>query len=100
MSAPPTLAAIGRLPAPGDNVAIAIRQLEAGTGIELDGATRVLAQTILEGHRFAVRALAPGEARGSSGAPTNGCVGSQACSCSQNSRHDESSPGTTRRDWR
>ena len=69
MSAPPTLAAIGRLPAPGDNVAIAIRQLEAGTGIELDGATRVLAQTILEGHRFAVRALAPGEALLSWGLP-------------------------------
>ena len=56
-----TLHATGRLPAPGDNVAIAIRQLEAGTAIELDGATRVLAQTILEGHRFAVRPIAPGE---------------------------------------
>ncbi len=58
---PLSLHATGRLPAPGDNVAIAIRQLEAGTTIELDGAPRVLAQTILEGHRFAVRSIAPGE---------------------------------------
>ena len=56
-----TLAAAGRLPAPGDNVAIAIRQLEAGTLIEIDGAVRTLARTVLEGHRFAVRAIAAGE---------------------------------------
>jgi altronate dehydratase len=61
MSPPLTLRTTGRLPAPGDNVAIAIRQLEAGARIELDGATRVLQQTILEGHRFAVRPIAPGE---------------------------------------
>ena len=51
----------GRLPSPGDNVAIAIRQLEAGTVIEFDGAPRMLAQTILEGHRFAICSIAPGE---------------------------------------
>src|SRR5882724_4300806 len=52
----------GRLPAPGDNVAIAIRRLEAGTAVELGNGTRVLAHTILEGHRFAVRSIARGEA--------------------------------------
>ncbi|HEV7819917.1 MAG TPA: UxaA family hydrolase, partial [Burkholderiales bacterium] len=56
-----TLHATGRLPSPADNVAIAIRQLEAGTVIELDGQPRTLAHTILEGHRFAVRAILPGE---------------------------------------
>jgi len=61
MSAPMTLAAAGRLPAPDDNVAIAIRQLEAGTLIEIDGAVRTLARTVLEGHRFAVRVIAAGE---------------------------------------
>lgn len=60
MSAPFTLHAVGRLPAPGDNVAIAIRPLDAGTVIALDGAPRTLAHSILEGHRFAVRAIAPG----------------------------------------
>ncbi len=55
-----TLQTTGRLPAPGDNVAIAIRQLAAGTGIELNGARCVLAHTILEGHRFAVQPIAPG----------------------------------------
>ena len=52
---------VGRLPAPGDNVAIAIRQLEAGTTIKLGDELRVLAHTILEGHRFAVRPIAKGE---------------------------------------
>ena len=61
MSPPLTLHAAGRLPAPGDNVAIAIRQLEAGTVIELDGVPHELPQTILEGHRFAVRAIEAGE---------------------------------------
>ena len=64
-----TLHDVGRLPAPGDNVAIAIRRLDAGTVIELDGAPRPLAQTILEGHRFAVRPIAPGEALLSWGLP-------------------------------
>ena len=51
----------GRLPAPGDNVAIAIRQLDAGTAINIDGHPHLLRQTILEGHRFAVRAIAAGD---------------------------------------
>ena len=53
--------AAGRLPSPADNVAIAIRQLEPGTVIELEGQPRVLAHTVLEGHRFAVRSIAPRE---------------------------------------
>jgi altronate dehydratase len=53
---------IGRLPAPGDNVAIAIRQLPAGTAISLDGKIHTLSQTILEGHRFAVRPVERGAA--------------------------------------
>ena len=61
MPSPLTLHATGRLPAPGDNVAIAIRQLEPGTVIELDGGPRVLTHTILEGHRFAVHSIAVGE---------------------------------------
>jgi hypothetical protein len=60
---------VGRLPAPGDNVAIAVRPLDAGAVIVLDGVPRTLAHTILEGHRFAVRALAPGEALLSWGLP-------------------------------
>ena len=52
---------IGRLPAPADNVAIATRRLEAGLEIELDDRTFSLSHTVLEGHRFAVCAIAPGE---------------------------------------
>jgi len=55
------LNAIARLPTPDDNVAIAIRRLEAGTAISLNSATCVLAHTVLEGHRFAVRPIAAGE---------------------------------------
>jgi altronate dehydratase len=61
MPVPLSFSAAGRLPAPGDNVAIAIRQLDAGSVIEIDGHPRPLGQTILEGHRFAVRPIAPGE---------------------------------------
>lgn len=61
MSAPIPFLAIGRLPAPSDNVAIATRRLEAGTTIEVAGQIRTLAYTVLEGHRFAVRPIAVGE---------------------------------------
>jgi len=62
MSVPLPLSAIGRLPAPGDNVAIAIRRLEAGTVIDVGGIVRALEYCVLEGHRFAVRPIATGEA--------------------------------------
>ena len=50
----------GRLPAAGDNVAIASRRLEQGTAI-LRGSKRFeLDYTVMEGHRFAVEPVAPG----------------------------------------
>lgn len=61
MSPPLPFSTAGRLPAPEDNVAIAIRQLEAGTVIEIGGRRHSLVQTVLEGHRFAVRPIATGE---------------------------------------
>ncbi|HWA08128.1 MAG TPA: UxaA family hydrolase [Opitutaceae bacterium] len=60
-SVPLDFSAVGRLPAPGDNVAIAIRRLEAGTVLLIHGAPRTLAHTVLEGHRFAVQAIRAGE---------------------------------------
>jgi altronate dehydratase len=60
-SATLTLHETGRLPSPADNVAIAIRQLDPPTRIELEGSARTLVHTILEGHRFAVRPIAKGE---------------------------------------
>src|SRR5581483_5308375 len=53
--------AIARLPAPGDNVAIATGRLEAGTEIKFPVGTVVLVHTVLEGHRFAVRPIAAGQ---------------------------------------
>jgi len=53
---------IGVLPEPGDTVAIASRRLEAGTEVELDGATITLPHTVLEGHRFVVAPVATGAA--------------------------------------
>ena len=69
MSTPLPLAAVSRLPAPGDNVAIAVRRLDAGTLVEIDGVVKPLAFCVLEGHRLAVRAIAPGEALLSWGLP-------------------------------
>ncbi len=52
---------VGRLPAPGDNCAIAIRRLEVAETIMLNGTPCVLRHTVLEGHRFAVQPIAEGE---------------------------------------
>jgi altronate dehydratase len=52
---------VGRLPLPGDNVAIATQLLEAGTVIAYGDRTLTLDYTVMEGHRFAVEAIAPGE---------------------------------------
>ncbi|KRE98507.1 altronate hydrolase [Paenibacillus sp. Soil766] len=52
---------VARLPLPGDNCAVAIRQLNAGTVIQYEGQFLTLDYTVMEGHRFAVKAIAPGE---------------------------------------
>ena len=52
---------VGRLPAPGDNVAIATRRIEAGTRVVCEGSEFTVPHTILEGHRFAVEPVAEGE---------------------------------------
>ena len=52
---------IGRLPAPGDNVAIATGRLQAGTEVERDGSRFTIRHTVLEGHRFAVEPIVEGE---------------------------------------
>ena len=57
---PLALSAVSRLPAPGDNVAIATRRLEAGTVLALPAGPRALVHTVLEGHRFAVAPIADG----------------------------------------
>jgi altronate dehydratase len=55
------LETIARLPAPGDNTAIATRRLEAGDSVEFGGQQHSLTATILEGHRFAVQPIAAGD---------------------------------------
>jgi altronate dehydratase len=52
---------VGRLPSAGDNVAIAVRRLEAGLRVEGLGEAFTLERAVLEGHRFAVRPIAAGE---------------------------------------
>jgi len=59
-SHPLDFATAGRLPSPDDNVAIAIRRLEAGTAIALPGGSCALPHTVLEGHRFAVHPIPAG----------------------------------------
>ena len=60
---------IGRVPTPGDNVAIATRRIEAGTEIVGDGRRFATDCTILEGHRFAIAPIREGEALLSWGLP-------------------------------
>ncbi len=57
----PQLQDIGRLPDPADNCAIAIRDLERGTVVRGNDAEFALSHKVLEGHRFAVRAIPKGE---------------------------------------
>ncbi|SFJ16056.1 Altronate dehydratase [Paenibacillus sp. UNC496MF] len=52
---------VARLPLPGDNCAVAIRRLDAGTVLEHEGGTMTLDFTVMEGHRFAVKPIAAGE---------------------------------------
>jgi len=58
---PLSLADFARLPADGDNVAIATRRVEAGTAVLVGNRVVALSHTVLEGHRFAVRVVRPGE---------------------------------------
>ncbi|MEM7032965.1 MAG: UxaA family hydrolase [Chloroflexota bacterium] len=53
---------IGRLPLLGDNVAIATRNLDAGTTIVDRERSFMLDYTVMEGHRFAISPIAKGEA--------------------------------------
>ena len=50
-----------RIPASGDNVAIATRRLEAGTAISHEGRVMELPHTVMEGHRFVLQPIAAGE---------------------------------------
>lgn len=52
---------IARLPVSGDNVAIAVQRIAAGTEVSYAGRRFVLPTTVMEGHRFAVAPIAPGE---------------------------------------
>lgn len=52
---------VARLAAPTDNVAIAITRIEAGTTLEHEGRSWTCPHTVLEGHRFAYRAIGRGE---------------------------------------
>ena len=45
---------VGRVPTPGDNVAIATRRLDAGTAVRHGDRVWRLRHTVLEGHRFAL----------------------------------------------
>lgn len=52
---------VGRLPDPRDNAAIAVRTLKAGTRVMCGEDEIVIRHTVLEGHRFAVRAIRRGD---------------------------------------
>lgn len=52
---------IARLPAPNDNAAIATRRLAHGTRIRHNADEFELDHDVLEGHRFAIEPIAPGE---------------------------------------
>lgn len=66
---------VGRLPMPQDNVAVAVRRLEAGMPFVLDGRTLRIGATVMEGHRFAVKPLAAGESLLSWGLPFGTALG-------------------------
>ncbi len=60
MSTPLPLDSVSRLPSPGDNVAIAIRRIDAGETLAFSSGSCAVTHTVLEGHRFAVNPIAVG----------------------------------------
>ena len=58
---PLDFAQAGRIPASGDNIAIAVRTLPAGTRVLIRQLVFVFAHTVLEGHRFAIFRIRKGE---------------------------------------
>jgi altronate dehydratase len=66
---PIELSEIARLPAPGDNAAVATRRLESGTVVRDAGREFELPHTVLEGHRFVVAPIANGAELTSWGLP-------------------------------
>ncbi len=52
---------VARLPAPGDNVAIATQEISAGTRIQFEKDRFSLSHSVLEGHRFAIESIGEGE---------------------------------------
>src|SRR4051812_13036282 len=58
---PLSFAEAGRIPASGDNTAIALRTLPAGTRILLRQLVFEFAHTVLEGHRFALYRIGKGQ---------------------------------------
>ncbi len=63
-AAPPepfAFAAVARIPAPGDNVAITLQTLPAGSRILMRQLVFEFAHTVLEGHRFAIHRIRKGE---------------------------------------
>src|SRR5262245_44795086 len=81
------LSEIGRIPSPGDNLAIAIRRLDKGTRIYSDAGEFPLSHTVLEGHRFAIQPISKGAALLSWGLPFGLAIqditpGTYACNAS------------------
>src|SRR6187401_3225198 len=66
---PLDFATIGRIPALGDNVAIATRTLPAGTRFLIRQLVFELTHTVLEGHRFAIFRIRKGDSLLSWGLP-------------------------------
>ncbi|MEC7287966.1 MAG: UxaA family hydrolase, partial [Verrucomicrobiota bacterium] len=60
---------VGRLPLPGDNVAIAVQRLVAGSEVCYNNNTFQLDYTVMEGHRFAVEPIVRGDTLRSWGLP-------------------------------
>jgi altronate dehydratase len=66
---PLIFADVARIAAPGDNVAIALQTLPAGSRILIRQLVFEFAHTVLEGHRFAIHRIRKGEALLSWGLP-------------------------------
>ncbi|MFN8531526.1 MAG: UxaA family hydrolase [Anaerolineae bacterium] len=63
------LQTVSRRAAPADNVVIATRKLPAGTVLHTNSQEMTLRHTVLEGHRFAIKPLQPGDILTSWGQP-------------------------------
>ncbi|HKU99619.1 MAG TPA: UxaA family hydrolase [Vineibacter sp.] len=83
--------------APGDNVAVAIREIEAGDVVKIHGREIPMPQTLQVGHKFAARRIEAGETIVKYGTPIGRATADIAAGEHLHAQNMAEEPGSTPR---